>query len=149
MKEIIAKRDRRVWIFDIILLFVVAATSEDFIKKFINTDMHWVFVAFVCCGMASFLIILWSIFFLPDGAIVKDGEQLILYNGMQKKTVLISQIICAEIPNAKKSNLMNDYLGLIVLRVNTEKGEKKINVPYLKDPELAVENVNQLLHTAE
>ena len=146
MKEILAKRDRKIWIYALILILLVALSMGNFIKTFINTDMRWLVIVMVILVSASFLSALWGLIGLPDYVIVKEDGNLIIYNGIIKQTLPIKDILSAELP--KNNTPLYQGLDRIVLRVNTEKGEKNIHVCYIKNPQSVVDTINQLLHTS-
>lgn len=143
MKEMIAQRDKKIWIFALIMETLLVLSMGSFVKTFINTSMHWLVIVMIVCISLSVLSSLWGLFGLPNYVIVKEDENLVIHNGIRKQTLCLRDIVSVELPPKEKPNYRS--LGMIILRANTEKGEKNINIFDIKNPESVVEKINQLL----
>lgn len=145
MKKVIAKRDKSIFGFFLILVLISYVVSGYSIVKALNSEWRWFGIFAIVCLSVIALISLLSLIFLPNATIIKDGENLILYRGVFKKIVSCSCVLFAELaplqPKEKESKN-----GAIILKLKTENGEQEFIIQQVKDKKNAIEQLNKLIN---
>ena len=144
MKTVIAKRDKSVFWFFLGLVLISCAINGNNIIALLYSDFRWLGIFFIVGLSIITLISVLCLVLLPNAVIIKEDERLIVYRGVFKRSVMLSEIIQAELAPLA-SNQKDRKSGDIILRIKTENGEEKFLVPQIKDKKNAVEQVNNLL----
>ena len=96
MKEIIAKRNKSVFVFFIAIALFSLVLNGWNMQKFLNTEHRWFAIFFLCTIGFIFFVGVTCLVLLPNAAIIKDGENLIVYRGVFKSIIKISDLIDVE-----------------------------------------------------
>lgn len=144
MKTIIAKRDKTVFWFILVLTFLSWLISYKNIISFLNSDFR-LFGIFYIAGLSiiTFVTIL-GVILLPNATIIKKDESLIIYKGVFKKIIDLNNVLSAELAPIQKNEKISKN-GNVILRVKTESGEEIILITQVKDKENAVKQINDLI----
>ena len=145
MKTIIAKRDKNIfWFFLFMVLFSCLVSGYTIVKS-LTTDFRWFGIFAIVCLSFMTLISLVSLIALPNAAIIKEDENIIIYHCVFKKTIGFASVISAEVapiqPKEKESKN-----GSILLKIKTENGQEDILIHQIKDKKNAVEQFNKLIN---
>ncbi len=145
MKTIIAKRDKNIFWFILFMVLFSCLVSGYTIVKSLTTDFRWIGIFAIVCLSFITLISLVSLIALPNAVIIKEDENIIIYQGVFKKTIGFASVISAEVapihPKEKESKS-----GSILLKIKTENGQEDILIHQIKDKKNAVEQFNKLIN---
>ena len=119
MKEVISQRRKKSYI-SLLLLSIFSL----FISSVYLTHPILQFVGIPIIVILSFATIVWTILLLdPRGVIERDGDTLIIRQGIRQKSVKISDVKSVErLPHQTKSNAYQDYcVSIQILEGGAEK----------------------------
>ena len=143
MKEVIAYKDRTMLYLVLVLCLATVATSINLIVH--NSEIKWLGILGLCVAALAVLEF-GAMLCFPKTAIVKEGDNLIIYNDLRpKKMIAIADVKAVRLlqKNPKGKEIKS---GSICLTVQTETGEKDIGVNgTLKDVSEVIDKINALI----
>ena len=144
MKTVIAKRDKTVFWFILILSLVSWLISIKNIISFLNTEWHWLGIVYIVGLSIITFCSVFLVFFLPNATIIQENENLIIYQGIFKKVFNLNSVLSAELAPLQKNEKVSKN-GSIILRVKTVNGQESLLIGQVKDKENAVKQINDLI----
>ena len=145
MKTVIAKRDKSVFYFFLVIVLVSLLINGFSIPKFLNSGLRWFGIMFIVVLSFITLTSLVCLLFLPNATIIKEDDNLIVYKGVFKKKIALKSVLSADLASLQieKKESKN---GNILLKIKTENGEEDLIIPQVKDKKKAVERLNELIN---
>ena len=145
MKTVIAKRDKSVFYFFLVIVLVSLLINGFNIPKFLNSGLRWFGIMFIVVLSFITLTSLVCLLFLPNATIIKEDDNLIVYKGVFKKKIALKSVLSADLASLQieKKESKN---GNILLKIKTENGEEDLIIPQVKDKKKAVERLNELIN---
>lgn len=142
-REVIAKNNHKKFIIFVLVAFLVSLpTSFNFLK---NPDFRWVGIFFMSVIIFTVIFSLIMVIILPNYAIVKERENLIIWQGIFKTVLQIKTISNVEIVPLQNGEIMSKN-GNILIKVKNESNEGKVFTINLKNKEEVVERLNLLIN---
>lgn len=142
-REVIAKNNHKKFIIFVLVAFLVSLpTSFNFLK---NPDFRWVGIFFMSVIIFTVIFSLIMVIILPNYAIVKEREKLIIWQGIFKTVLQIKTISNVEIVPLKNGEIMSKN-GNILIKVKNESNEGKVFTINVKNKEEVVERLNLLIN---
>ena len=142
-REVIAKNNHKKFIIFALVAFLVSLpTSFNFLK---NPDFRWVGIFFMSVIIFTVIFSLIMVIILPNYAIVKERENLIIWQGIFKTVLQIKTISNVEIVPLKNGEIMSKN-GNILIKVKNESNEGKVFTINVKNKEEVVERLNLLIN---
>ena len=121
-REIIAKNNgKKFFVFVLVVFLISLPTSFTFLK---NPDFRWVGIFFVSVIIFTIVFSLLMLIILPNYAIVKQGENLIVWQGMFKTVFPIETILKVEIVPLRNGEIVSKH-GNIAIKVKDSNGQEK------------------------
>ena len=142
-REVIAKNNhKKFFIFVLVAFLVSLPTSFNFLK---NPDFRWVGIFFMSGIIFIVIFSLIMLIILPNYAIVKEREKLIIWQGIFKTVLPIETILGVEIVPLQNGEIMSKN-GNILIKVKNESNEGKVFTINVKNKEEVVERLNLLIN---
>ena len=142
-REVIAKNNHKKFIIFVLVAFLVSLpTSFNFLK---NPDFRWVGIFFMSVIIFTVIFSLIMVIILPNYAIVKERENLIIWQGIFKTVLQIKTISNVEIIPLQNGEIMSKN-GNILVKVKNESNEGKVFTINVKNKEEVVERLNLLIN---
>ena len=142
-REIIAKNNsKKFFVFVLVVFLVSLPTSFNFLK---NPDFRWVGIFFISVIIFTVLFSLIMLIILPNYAIVKEEENVIIWQGIFKTVLPIETILNVEIVPLQNGEIMSKN-GNILIKVKNESNEGKVFTINVKNKEEVVERLNLLIN---
>ena len=142
-REVIAKNNHKKFIIFVLVAFLVSLpTSFNFLK---NPDFRWVGIFFMSVIIFTVIFSLIMVIILPNYAIVKERENLIIWQGIFKTVLQIKTISNVEIVPLQNGGIMSKN-GNILIKVKNESNEGKVFTINVKNKEEVVERLNLLIN---
>ena len=142
-REVIAKNNHKKFIIFVLVAFLVSLpTSFNFLK---NPDFRWVGIFFMSVIIFTIIFSLIMVIILPNYAIVKERENLIIWQGIFKTVLQIKTISNVEIIPLQNGEIMSKN-GNILVKVKNESNEGKVFTINVKNKEEVVERLNLLIN---
>ncbi len=142
-REVIAKNNHKKFIIFVLVAFLVSLpTSFNFLK---NPDFRWVGIFFMSVIIFTVIFSLIMVIILPNYAIVKERENLIIWQGIFKTVLQIKTISNVEIVPLQNGEIMSKN-GNILIKVKNESNEGKVFTINVKNKEEVVERLNLLIN---
>ena len=136
MKTVLAKRDKTM--FYIAPLVVLVSLFASWCSKLLT--MPGFGACYIVCATLTIVVAVVALIVLPDEVLIKEGETLVICNGIfNKKTLAWDTILSAETKGKDRKN------GDIVLKIKMENGEESISVYQIKEKKTVVETLNNLI----
>ena len=142
-REVIAKNNhKKFFIFVLVAVLVSLPTSFNFLK---DPDSRWV-------GIFSMSVIIFTVIFslimviiLPNYAIVKERENLIIWQGIFKTVLQIKTISNVEIVPLKNGEVVSKH-GNIIIKAKVSNEQEKMFMINVKNKIKIVERLNLLIN---
>ena len=142
-REVIAKNNHKKFIiFVLVAVLVSLPTSFNFLK---NPDFRWVGIFFMSVIIFTVIFSLIMVIILPNYAIVKERENLIIWQGIFKTVLQIKTISNVEIVPLQNGEIMSKN-GNILIKVKNESNEGKVFTINVKNKEEVVERLNLIIN---
>lgn len=142
-REVIAKNNHKKFIIFVLVAFLVSLpTSFNFLK---NPDFRWVGIFFMSVIIFTVIFSLIMVIILPNYAIVKERENLIIWQGIFKTVLQIKTISNVEIVPLQNGEIMSKN-GNILIKVKNESNEGIVFTINVKNKEEVVERLNLLIN---
>ncbi|MBR2341733.1 MAG: hypothetical protein IKA72_04930 [Clostridia bacterium] len=142
-REVIAKNNHKKFIIFVLVAFLVSLpTSFNFLK---NPDFRWLGIFFMSVIIFTVIFSLIMVIILPNYAIVKERENLIIWQGIFKTVLQIKTISNVEIVPLQNGEIMSKN-GNILIKVKNESNEGKVFTINVKNKEEVVERLNLLIN---
>ena len=142
-REVIAKNNHKKFIIFVLVAFLVSLpTSFNFLK---NPDFRWVGIFFMSVIIFTVIFSLIMVIILPNYAIVKERENLIIWQGIFKTVLQIKTISNVEIVPLQNGEMMSKN-GNILIKVKNESDEGKVFTINVKNKEEVAERLNLLIN---
>lgn len=142
-REVIAKNNHKKFIIFVLVAFLVSLpTSFNFLK---NPDFRGVGIFFMSVIIFTVIFSLIMVIILPNYAIVKERENLIIWQGIFKTVLQIKTISNVEIVPLQNGEIMSKN-GNILIKVKNESNEGKVFTINVKNKEEVVERLNLLIN---
>ena len=142
-REVIAKNNHKKFTIFVLVAFLVSLpTSFNFLK---NPDFRWVGIFFMSVIIFTVIFSLIMVIILPNYAIVKERENLIIWQGIFKTVLQIKTISNVEIVPLQNGEIMSKN-GNILIKVKNESNEGKVFTINVKNKEEVVERLNLLIN---
>ena len=141
-REIIAKNNsKKFFVFVLVVFLVSLPTSFNFLK---NPDFRWVGIFFISVIIFTVLFSLIMLIILPNYAIVKEEENVIIWQGIFKTVVPIKTISIVEIIPLQNGEVMSKHGNIAIKVKNLNEPEKTYTVNVKNKIEI-VERLNLLI----
>ena len=142
-REVIARNNHKKFIIFVLVAFLVSLpTSFNFLK---NPDFRWVGIFLMSVIIFTVIFSLIMVIILPNYAIVKERENLIIWQGIFKTVLQIKTISNVEIVPLQNGEIMSKN-GNILIKVKNESNEGKVFTINVKNKEEVVERLNLLIN---
>ena len=142
-KTPIAKSDKSLYVFISLISFFSLFFALNFLK---NPSIRWFGIFYLSTLIFIFLLGVVMLMIMPTNAILQEEEKFIIYQGIFKEVVPMSNILKAE-PTQLPRGGKNKKNGTIVLTVKMEnEDERKIQV-LVKDKEDALKRIKECIET--
>ena len=142
-REIIAKNNSKKFCVFVLVIFLVSLpTSFNFLK---NPDFRWLGIFFMSGFIFTIIFSLIMVIILPNYAIVKERENLIIWQGIFKTVLPIETILNVEIVPLQNGEIMSKN-GNILIKVKNESNEGKVFTINVKNKEEVVKRLNLLIN---
>ena len=142
-REIIAKNNSKKFCVFVLVIFLVSLpTSFNFLK---NPDFRWLGIFFMSGIIFTIIFSLIMLIIFPNYAIVKERENLIIWQGIFKTVLQIKTISNVEIVPLHNGEIMSKN-GNILIKVKNESNEGKVFTINVKNKEEVVERLNLLIN---
>ena len=142
-REVIAKNNHKKLIIFVLVTFLVSLpTSFNFL---VEPDFRWVGIFFMSVIIFTVIFSLIMVIILPNYAIVKERENLIIWQGIFKTVLQIKTISNVEIAPLQNGEIMSKN-GNILIKVKNESNEGKVFTINVKNKEEVVERLNLLIN---
>ena len=141
MKEIIAKRNKKSYIFLLVISVISMFTSV----RYLDVPM----LCYIAIGMLLVLGLLtvFCVYILADhhGAIERDGNTLVIRRGVRRTVININDVldVCAA-PHPNKPGAIQE--NVITMKVLVDGKESTLTCGDLTDGETAIKKLSALLH---
>lgn len=142
-REVIAKNNHKKFIIFVLVAFLVSLpTSFNFLK---NPDFRW--LGIFCMSVIIFTVIfsLIMVIILPNYAIVKERENLIIWQGIFKSVLPIETILNVEIVPLKNGEIVSKH-GNIIIKAKVSNEQEKMFMINVKNKIEIVERLNLLIN---
>ena len=142
-REIIAKNNsKKFFVFVLVVFLVSLPISFNFLK---NPDWRWFGIFFISVIIFTVLFSLIMLIILPNYAIVKEEENIIVWQGMFKTVVPIETISTVEIMPLQNGEVMSKH-GNIAIKVKDLNEQEKTFRVNVKNKVEIVERLNLLIN---
>ena len=142
-REIIAKNNiKKFFVFVLIVFLVSLPTSFKILK---NPDFRWFGIFFISVIIFTVLFSLIMLIILPNYAIVKEGRNIIVWQGMFKTVVPIETISTVEIIPLQNGEVMSKH-GNIAIKVKDLNEQEKTFTVNVKNKIEIVEKLKLLIN---
>ncbi len=142
-KEVIAKNnDKKIFIFVLVAFIVSLPTSFNFLK---NPDFRWLGIFFMSVIIFTLIFSLIMLIILPNYAIVKERENLIIWQGIFKTVLPIETISNVEIVSLQNGEIMSKH-GNIAIKARDLNEQEKTFTINVKNKIEVVERLNLLIN---
>ena len=142
-REVIAKNNHKKFIIFVLVAFLVSLpTSFNFLK---NPDFRWVGIFFMSGIIFTVIFSLIMVIILPNYAIVKERENLIIWQGIFKSVLPIKTILNVEIVPLKNGEIVSKH-GNIIIKAKVSNEQEKMFMINVKNKIEIVERLNLLIN---
>ena len=142
-KKIIAKSDKSIFVFISVISFISLFVALNWLR---NPSLRWIGIFFVSTLIFMFVLGVVMLIILPNNAIVQEEENFIIYQGIFKEIIPLSNILKAELAQLERGK-KDKKNGGIVLTVKTKEGEeRKLNL-IVKDKGQVFERIKEILES--
>jgi hypothetical protein len=141
-REIIAKNNiKKFFAFVLIAFLISLPTSFNFLK---TPDFRWLGIFFMSVIIFTIIFSLIMLIALPNYAIVKERENLIIWQGIFKTVLPIETISGVEIVPLKNGGIMSKHGNIAIKARDLNKQEKTFTIN-VKNKIEVVEQLNLLI----
>ena len=142
-REIIAKNNsKKFFVFVLVIFLVSLPTSFNFLK---NPDFRWLGIFFISGIIFAIVFSLIMLIIFPNYAIVKERENLIIWQGIFKSVLPIETILNVEIVPLKNGEIVSKH-GNIVIKAKDLHTQEKTFTINVKNKIEVVERLNLLIN---
>ena len=141
MREIITKRNKRLYIFLVVISLFAVINSIGLLN--LSIFKYVGIVGLVVFSMTAIIFSIWLFDRRPYIEIVNDT--LVMIPGLKNETVKISDITAVRLEEMKDKPLFNSGKKNLVIEATIDGKTKKIELPEAKDVDVAYERLSQLI----
>lgn len=142
-REVIAKNNHKKFIIFVLVAFLVSLPiSFNFLK---SPDFRWVGIFFMSVIIFTVIFSLIMVIILPNYAIVKERENLIIWQGIFKTVLQIKTISNVEIVPLKNGEIVSKH-GNIIIKAKVSNEQEKMFMINVKNKIEIVERLNLLIN---
>ena len=142
-REIIAKNNSKKFCVFVLVVFLVSLpTSFNFLK---NPDFRWLGIFFISGIIFTIVFSLIMLIIFPNYAIVKERENLIIWQGIFKSVLPIETILNVEIVPLKNGEIVSKH-GNIIIKAKVSNEQEKMFMINVKNKIEIVERLNLLIN---
>ena len=142
-REVIAKNNhKKFFIFVLVAVLVSLPTSFNFLE---DPDLRWVGIFFTSVIIFAVIFSLIMLIILPNYAIVKERENLIIWQGIFKTVLQIKTISNVEIFPLKNGEIVSKH-GNIIIKAKVSNEQEKMFMINVKNKIEIVERLNLLIN---
>lgn len=142
-REVIAKNNHKKFIIFVLVAFLVSLpTSFNFLK---NPDFRWLGIFFMSGIIFTIIFSLIMVIILPNYAIVKERENLIIWQGIFKTVLPIETILNVEIVPLQNGEIVSKH-GNIAIKAKDLHTQEKTFTINVKNKIEVVEQLNLLIN---
>ena len=145
-REIIAKNNgKKFFVFVSGGVLISLPASFNILK---NPDYRWVGIFFVSVIIFTIIFSLIALIILPNYAIVKEGGNLILHQGLFKTVLPIETISSVEIAPLQNGEIMSTH-GNIIIKAKGSNEQEETFIINVKNKIEVVERINLLINQSQ
>lgn len=142
-KNIIAKSDKSFFLFISVISFASLFIHFNWLKI---PSLRWVGIFFVSTVIFTFVLGVVMLIILPRNVILQEKENLIIYQGLFKEMIPLSDILKVEPAQLQHGEKIKKNGG-IILTVKVKEGEETKFHLLVKDKEQVVQKISQIIES--
>ena len=139
-REVIAKSDKSFCIFIIVMVLIGIPISLNYTSRY---SLRWFGIFTLSCEIFVLLLTIIMLFLYQKDAILKEGDDLIIQQGVLKEVISIEKVIGAEIAWNKKGENKGKH-GIVTVKFLAENGKEKSLSVFVKNKAEVVESITKM-----
>ena len=140
-KNTIAKSDKSFFLFITVISFASLFIHFNWLKI---PSLRWVGIFFVSTLIFIFVLGVVMLIILPNNVILQDQENLVVYQGMFKEKIALTDLLQVELAQVWRGEKRKKNGGIMLTAKTENGGETKINV-MVKDKEQVVKKIREII----
>lgn len=140
-KNIIARSDKSFFLFLSLINFAGLFIAFYFIK---SPSLRWFGIFYISTLIFMLVLSVVMLIILPNNVILQEQENLVVYQGMFKEKIALTDLLQVEITQLQRGEKRKKNGGIILTAKTENGGEAKINV-IVKDKEQVVKKISKII----